>query len=84
MKCSYHLCWECTPVWKQKMTFFKKTFVPRNKKQPCLDSCHEGKRIISPSRAIILKDSDFEHEVSILLDQSTFSTLTHELNLDAY
>ena len=33
---------------------------------------------------IILNDTDFESEESFLLDHSTSSKLTHELNLDPY
>ena len=42
------------------------------------------KRVSSTSKAIILNDIDFESEKSFLLDQSIWSTLTGELNLDPY
>ena len=42
------------------------------------------KRVSGPYKAIILNDTDFKSEDSFLLDQSTSSTLTHELNLDPY
>ena len=41
-------------------------------------------RVSGPSKTIVLKDSNFESKESFLLDQSTSSTLTQELNLDPY
>ena len=49
-----------------------------------LSNKENHKRVSSPSKVIILNDSDFESEESFLLDQSTSSTLTHQLNLDPY
>ena len=40
-------------------------------------------RVSGPSKTIVLKDSNLESK-SFLLDQSTSSTLTQELNLDPY
>ena len=42
------------------------------------------RRVSSPSKTIVLNEVDFENDQSYLLDQSTLSTLTHELNLDPY
>ena len=41
-------------------------------------------RVSGPSKTIVLKDSNLESKESFLLDQSTSSTLTQELNLDPY
>ena len=41
-------------------------------------------RVSGPSKTIVSKDSNFESKESFLLDQSTSSTLTQELNLDPY
>ena len=49
-----------------------------------LSNKENHKRVSSPSEVIILNDSDFESEESFSLDQSTSSTLTHQLNLDPY
>ena len=43
-----------------------------------------NKRLSSPSKTIVLNDMNFENEESLLLDQSTSSTLAHKLNLDSY
>ena len=40
------------------------------------------RRVSSPSKTIVLNETSLEREESFLLDQSTSSTLTHELNLD--
>ena len=42
------------------------------------------KKVSSPSKTTVLNDPNFESEESFLLDQSTSSTLTHDLNLDPY
>ena len=40
------------------------------------------RRVSSPSKTIVLNETNLESEASFLLDQSISSTLTHELNLD--
>ena len=40
------------------------------------------RRVSSPSKTIVLNETSLESEESFLSDQSTSSTLTHELNLD--
>ena len=40
--------------------------------------------VSSPSKTTVLNEPNFESEESFLLDQSTSSTLTLELNLDPY
>ena len=42
------------------------------------------KSVSNPSKAIVLNDTDFEIVEPFLVDQSTSSTLTHNLNLDPY
>ena len=42
------------------------------------------KSVNKPSKTIVLNDTDFEIEESVLLNQSTLSNSTRELNRDPY
>ena len=62
---------------------FKKTLTKsKNCSQPSDKQNH--KSVSSPFKAIILNDTDFQSEESFLLEPSTSSTSTLELNLDPY
>ena len=57
---------------------FKKT-LPMSEICSQLSQKENRKGVSNPSKAIILNETDFENEESFLLNQSTPSTLTHEL-----
>ena len=63
---------------------FEENFSKESKSCSQLSEKENHNRVSRPSKAIILNDTDFESEESFLIDQSTFSTLTHKLNLDSY
>ena len=61
---------------------FKKNFDKESKIFSQLSHKENHRRVSIPSKTIVLNESSLESEESFLLDQSTSSTLTHELNLD--
>ena len=61
---------------------FKKTLTKNRKNFSQLSHKENHRRVSSPSKTIVLNETSRESEESFLLDQSTSSTLTHELNLD--
>ena len=61
---------------------FKKNFDKESKNFSQLSHKENHRRVSIPSKTIVLNESSLESEESFLLDQSTSSTLTHELNLD--
>ena len=63
---------------------FQENFEKESKSFSQLSRKENHKKVSSPSKTIVLNDPNFESEESFLLDQSTSSTLTHELNLDPY
>ena len=50
----------------------------------CITFSQRNHTSVNNSTKTFVFDTDFENGESFLLDQSTFSTLTHELNLDPY
>ena len=63
---------------------FQENFDKESKSFSQLSHKENHRRVSSPSKTIVLNETSLESEESFLLDQSTSSTLTHELNLDPY
>ena len=63
--------------------FFKKTLTKSGKVVHSFQN-FQTKKTNGLSKTIVLNDTNFESEESFLLDESTSSTLTHELNLHSY
>ena len=61
---------------------FKKTLTKNPKHFLQLSHKENHRRVSSPSNTIVLNEASLESEESVLLEQSTSSTITHELNLD--
>ena len=61
---------------------FQENFDKESKSFSQLSHKENHRRVSSPSKTIVLNETSLESEESFLLDQSTSSTLTHELNLD--
>ena len=63
---------------------FQENFDKESKSFSQLSQKENHRRVSSPSKTIVLNEASLESEESFLLDQSTSSTLTHELNLNHY
>ena len=61
---------------------FQENFDKESKSFSQLSHKENNRRVSSPSKTIVLNETSLESEDSFLLDQSTSSMLTHELNLD--